>query len=133
MTERRFKMSKVLLVTCPSCGAEFEIEAPKMQKTPRGCLAGIPLEEMTYEQLKREKINAGSVLYKAKKRNAPADTIAQNQERFDAVVALLAEKRAEIKAEKEAAKAAEAEDATEADTESVYAGEDEELMGNDEL
>ncbi len=111
-------MSKVLLVTCPQCGEEFEVEVPKMQKQPRGCLAGIPLEEMTYEQLKREKINAGSVLYKAKKRNAPEETIAQNQERFDAVVAMLAEKRAEIKAEKEAAKAAEA------DAESVYAGEE---------
>ena len=113
-------MSKVLLVTCPQCGEEFEVEVPKMQKQPRGCLAGIPLEEMTYEQLKREKINAGSVLYKAKKRNAPEETIAQNQERFDAVVAMLAEKRAEIKADKEAAKAAEAE----ADAESVYAGEE---------
>ena len=108
-------MSKVLLVTCPHCGQEFEVEVPKQVKTPRGCLAGIPLEEMTYEQLKREKINAGSVLYKAKKRNAPEETIAQNQERFDAVVALLAEKRAEIKAEKEAAKA----EATEADIEPV--------------
>ena len=108
-------MSKVLLVTCPHCGQEFEVEVPKQVKTPRGCLAGIPLEEMTYEQLKREKINAGSVLYKAKKRNAPAETIAQNQERFDAVVALL---RAEIKAEKEAAKA-EATEAAEADTEPV--------------
>lgn len=111
-------MSKVLLVTCPHCGQEFEVEVPKQVKTPRGCLAGIPLEEMTYEQLKREKINAGSVLYKAKKRNAPAETIAQNQERFDAVVALLAEKRAEIKAEKEAAKA-EAAEAAEADVEPV--------------
>lgn len=111
-------MSKVLLVTCPHCGQEFEVEVPKQVKTPRGCLAGIPLEEMTYEQLKREKINAGSVLYKAKKRNAPAETIAQNQERFDAVVALLAEKRAEIKAEKEAAKA-EAAEAAEADAEPV--------------
>lgn len=111
-------MSKVLLVTCPHCGQEFEVEVPKQVKAPRGCLAGIPLEEMTYEQLKREKINAGSVLYKAKKRNAPAETIAQNQERFDAVVALLAEKRAEIKAEKEAAKA-EAAEAAEADAEAV--------------
>lgn len=114
-------MSKVFVVTCPHCGEEFEVEAPKMQKQPRGCLAGIPLEEMTYEQLKREKINAGSVLYKAKKRNAPEETIAQNQERFDAVKALLEVKRAEIAAEKAAAKAAEKAEDVEPATEDVYA------------
>lgn len=119
-------MSKVFLVTCPHCGEDFEVEAPKQVKTPRGCLAGIPLEEMTYEQLKREKINAGSVLYKAKKRNAPEETIAQNQERYDAVSALLAEKRAEMKAEKEAAKAAAKAEAAEAEVEEDAATESEE-------
>ena len=123
-------MPKVFLVTCPHCGEDFEVEAHKQVKTPRGCLAGIPLEEMTYEQLKREKINAGSVLYKAKKRNAPEETIAQNQERFDAVVALLAEKRAEIKAEKEAAKAEAVEADAEPVEEDVYAEAD---TGNGEF
>lgn len=63
---------------------------PKPQRR-RGQLANIPLEEMTLEQLKREKINASSVLYKAKQRGASEDTIARNQARVDAVVARLQE------------------------------------------
>lgn len=70
---------------------EIEVEAPVKEKAPRGQLAGIALEDMTIEQLKREKINASSVLYKAKQRGASDETIAKNQARVDAVCARLAE------------------------------------------
>lgn len=51
-----------------------------------------PIDEMTKEELKREIINAGSVLYKAKKRGAAEEIIKNNQERLDAAKALMAEK-----------------------------------------
>lgn len=50
------------------------------------------IEEMTKEELKREIINAGSVLYKAQKRGAAEEIIQKNQERLDAAKALMAEK-----------------------------------------
>ena len=71
-------------VTCPHCNETFEVEAPAKVKKPRGQLAGIAIEDMTDEQLKREIINANSVLYKAKQRGAAADVIAANQARVDA-------------------------------------------------
>lgn len=64
-----------------------EIEAPAKEKKQRGQLAGIALEDMTDEQLKREIINANSVLYKAKQRGASEETIAANQARVDAAQA----------------------------------------------
>lgn len=64
-----------------------EVEAPKKEKKPRGQLAGIALADMTDEQLKREIINANSVLYKAKQRGASEETIAANQARVDAAKA----------------------------------------------
>lgn len=64
-----------------------EVEAPAAVKKPRGQLAGLTLEEMTDEQLKREIINANSVLYKAKQRGASEETIAANQARVDAAQA----------------------------------------------
>lgn len=72
---------------------------PKAQR--RGQLAGIPLEEMTLEQLKREKINASSVLYKAIKRGASPETIAKNQARLDAVNARIQELNPKTAAEEE--------------------------------
>lgn len=51
-----------------------------------------PIDEMTKEELKREIINAGSVLYKAKKRGAAEEIIQNNQGRLDAARALMAEK-----------------------------------------
>lgn len=72
-------------VTCPNCSTEFEVAAK--EKKPRGQLAGLTIQEMTDEQLKREIINSGSVLYKAKQRNASAEIIAKNQARFDAAKA----------------------------------------------
>ena len=79
-------------VTVPdglSAGDKFtiEVEAPVPEKKPRGQLAGIALEDMTDEQLKREIINANSVLYKAKQRGASEETIAANQARVDAAKA----------------------------------------------
>lgn len=93
-------------VTVPegmSAGDKFtiEVEVPAAVKRPRGQLAGIALEDMTDEQLKREIINAKSVLYKAKQRGASEETIAANQARVDAAMAEKA-KRAGIKAEAEA-------------------------------
>lgn len=64
-----------------------EVEAPATVKKPRGQLAGLTLEEMTDDQLKREIINANSVLYKAKQRGASEETIAANQARVDAAQA----------------------------------------------
>lgn len=65
----------------------LEVEIPAPEKKPRGQLAGIALADMTDEQLKREIINAGSVLYKAKDRGADEKTIAANQARLDAAKA----------------------------------------------
>ena len=93
-------------VTVPegmSAGDKFtiEVEAPVPEKKPRGQLAGIALEDMTDEQLKREIINANSVLYKAKQRGASEETIAANQARVDAAKAEKA-KRTGTPAESEA-------------------------------
>lgn len=74
-------------VTCPHCNGAFEVEMPEKVKKPRGQLAGIALEDMTDEQLKREIINANSVLYKAKQRGAAEEVIAANQARVDAAKA----------------------------------------------
>ena len=79
-------MAKTFETTCPHCGGTFEVEVPKMEKR-RGQLYGIALEDMTDEQLKREIINANSVLYKAKQRGASEETIAVNQARVDAAKA----------------------------------------------
>lgn len=53
----------------------------------RGQLAGISLEDMSDEQLKREIINAKSVLYKAQQRDAAAETIEKNEARVEAALA----------------------------------------------
>lgn len=74
-------------VTCPHCNEMFEVEAPAKVTKPRGQLAGIAIEDMTDEQLKREIINANSVLYKAKQRGASDEVIAKNQARVDAAKA----------------------------------------------
>lgn len=79
-------MAKSFEVTCPHCGQTYEVEVPVSEKR-RGQLYGIALEDMTDEQLKREIINAGSVLYKAKQRGAAEETIAANQARLDAAKA----------------------------------------------
>jgi len=67
----------------------IEVEVPAGRGRTRNTK---PIEEMTREELKREIINAGSVLYKAQKRGADEDVIARNQARLDAAKALMAEK-----------------------------------------
>ena len=70
-----------------------EVEAPEKEKKPRGQLAGIAIEDMTDEQLKREIINAKSVLYKAKQRGASEDVIAANEARVEAAKAEQAKRK----------------------------------------
>lgn len=82
------------------------VEVPAKVKAPRGQLAGIALEDMTDEQLKREIINANSVLYKAKQRGASEDTIAANQARVDAAKAERAKRNPVVAEDAEAVKAA---------------------------
>ena len=72
-------------IQCPNCGETILIERPAPQR--RGQLAGLSLEDMTDEQIKREIINSKSVLYKATHRGASEETIAKNQARVDAVMA----------------------------------------------
>ena len=79
-------MAKTFEITCPHCGEVLTVEAPVAEKK-RGQLYGIAIEDMTDEQLKREIINANSVLYKAKQRGASAEVIAANQARVDAAKA----------------------------------------------
>ena len=71
-------------IACPHCGGGIIMEK---EVTRRGKLAGLTLPEMTDEQLKRELINAKSVLYKAQKRGANEDVIKANQARVDAAEA----------------------------------------------
>lgn len=93
-------MAKTIEITCPHCGNTYEVELPTAEKKPRGQLAGIAIEDMTDEQLKREIINASSVLYKAKQRGASEEAIAKNQARLDAAKAEK-EKRAPVVVEAE--------------------------------
>lgn len=108
-------MAKSFEVTCPHCNNIIEVEVPETKKR-RGQLAGIALGDMTDDQLKREIINANSVLYKAKQRGASDEIIAKNQARLDAA-----------KAEKELRKPAvvpdEAEVAAETETDAEVAAE----------
>lgn len=77
----------------------IEVEAPAAEPKKRGQLNGIALEDMTDEQLKVELINSKSVLYKATKRGADADTIAKNQARVDAATAEKAKRGSAAKTE----------------------------------
>lgn len=112
-------MAKTFEVTCPHCGEAFEVEAPAKEKKQRGQLAGIALVDMTDDQLKREIINAKSVLYKATQRGASEETIAANQARVDAAMAEKASRQG-VKAEDAEAKAEEADEVyTDAETDEV--------------
>lgn len=77
---------------------QVEVEAPEAVKKAKGMLAGLTLEEMTDEQLKREVINSNSVLYKATQRGAAPETIAANIARVEAVKAEKA-RRAPVQAD----------------------------------
>jgi hypothetical protein len=92
-------------LTCPHCNNEFVIETPAPQR--RGQLQGLAIEEMTDEQLKVEIVNAKSVLYKAQKRGASADTIAKNQARVDAAMAEKAKRAPAVETKTEEAPVAE--------------------------
>lgn len=83
-------------VTCPHCNETFEVVK---EKKLRGQLAGIALEDMTDDQLKREIINANSVLYKSKQRGASEETIAANQARVDAAKAEKAKRNPVVETE----------------------------------
>lgn len=75
-----------------------EVELPEVKKAIRGkgaTTSGKTPAEMTDEELKRELINANSVLYKAKQRQASEETINVNQARVDAAKAEK-EKRAPV-------------------------------------
>jgi len=74
---------------------EAIVNTPVQTSVRRGQLSGLELESMTDEQLKRELINANSVLYKATQRKASADTIAKNQARVDAAKAEKAKREPE--------------------------------------
>lgn len=67
----------------------IEVEVPAARGRKRNTK---PIEEMSREELRREIINAGSVLYKATKRGADEEIIARNQARLDAAKALMDEK-----------------------------------------
>lgn len=88
MSNRKFNV-EVIIPEGLKAGDAFtlEVEVPREDKKPRGQLSGLTLAEMTDEQLKREIINASSVLYKATQRNADPNTIKANQTRLDAAKA----------------------------------------------
>lgn len=100
------------------------IEAPTPEKKQRGQLAGIALVDMTDDQLKREIINANSVLYKAKQRGASEETIAANQARVDAAQAEKAKRQGVKATTTDTPAVEEALATTEEATESVYAETD---------
>lgn len=112
-------MAKTFEVTCPHCNETFEVEAPAKVKKPRGQLAGIALEDMTDEQLKREIINANSVLYKAKQRGASEETIAMNQARVDAAKAEKEKRHPSVEAVEADAVAEALTDATDVDVDTA--------------
>lgn len=66
-----------------------EVDVPSGRRTQHDTK---PIDEMTKEELKREIINAGSVLYKSQKRGAAEEIIQKNKERLDAARALMTEK-----------------------------------------
>lgn len=74
------------------------VTRPATSGQRRGQLAGLALEDMTDEQLKREIINAKSVLYKATQRGAAEETINKNQARVDAAMAEKAKRTPEAPA-----------------------------------
>lgn len=105
-------------IECPHCNQEIEVEVP--QTVRRGALAGLSLEEMSDEQLKKEIVNAKSVLYKAEKRGADAAIIAKNKDRVDAAVAEKAKRDALKKGEEVTAEVAESNETSEEGNDSVY-------------
>lgn len=116
MSEVTFKSVKEYVAHLKETGSETAevsvLEAilarPAGSGERRGMLAGLSVSEMDDEQLKREIINANSVLYKAKQRGASDDTIAKNQARVDAAYAEKAKREPEVTAEEDVAATEEA-------------------------
>jgi hypothetical protein len=98
--------------TCTNCGTVNEVVIPTKAKSLSGSLAGIALEDMTIEQLKQEKRNAKSVLYKSEKAGRPVESLIPKQERVDAVEAMLALRVAAAKPEEVVTEVAEATECT---------------------
>lgn len=83
---------RVLTITVPEGlvgGDTFEYEVPK-KTSSRGAVAGIPVEEMTADQLKIEYRNANSVFYKQTK--AKGQATPEATERLEKVKAIMEEK-----------------------------------------
>lgn len=105
MEENQFKSVKDYVAHLEENGGQPELEVlkeilsrPSTGGQRRGQLAGLTLENMTDEQLKRELINSKSVLYKAQQRNADPATIEKNQARVDAALAEKAKRTPEVPA-----------------------------------
>ena len=125
-------MPRKIEVCCPGCQGVFEVEIPAPAKAPREPKVTTPVEEMTDEQLKRECINANSVLYKAKQRGATEEVIAAAQARADKAAAERASRKALAKAAKEDAGVSE-EAVTEAAPEEVATATTDEVVENAEM
>ena len=85
------KKPRIITITVPEGlveGDTFEFEIPE-SSTRAGVVAGIPVEEMTEEQLKIEYRNANSVYYKQTKAKGVASPSAT--ERLEKVKAVMAE------------------------------------------
>lgn len=70
----------------------IDVEAPSVPRIKRTRLANIPLQQMTVEQLKRERINARSMLYKAQGRGDEAGLV-EATKRLNSVAKELAERQ----------------------------------------
>lgn len=80
------KAPKPKMITCPNCAHVFEL--PKGEGI-RGQLNGIPLEEMTADQLKIEYRNATSVQYKTIKAQKDASKATERVEKVKAAMAAM--------------------------------------------
>lgn len=80
-------------VTCENCNNEIEVAVPVRATSAgkSGSLTGLTLDTMTLEQLKQEKRNAKSVLYKSEKAGRPEEALIPKRIRVAAVEARIAE------------------------------------------
>lgn len=69
-----------------------DIEAPAAPRTTKTRLVNVPLTQMTFDQLKRERVNARSMLYKAQRRGDEA-AVLDATKRLNAVAKELAERQ----------------------------------------